>query len=312
MLIDFRRLAAFRLGFHVRRLRWIVEEGIKGVRFRAVPEVHPCRRSIEDAALVLSEHLTSAESDALREALHRAGELHDLGCAVCPDEEADMERGALAKLQQEALSRIDFLTARVARSNPTLAAWRDVGTALAELSYKVRWVYEAVPIPLEAWDGLNNAVDRLPSEERGLAAPCVFGIGYRTLAELTLRLREAYDDICQRLSVPEPHPIQDERLTTASKFPVDVESASGCVVLRGRENPPLVLGESMPPLTPEQYEVVRFVIKAGKHGVNKDELEIESGHGDARRILARLKLKSNSWDEVIVMAMKRGGRYRIT
>jgi hypothetical protein len=308
MLIDSRRLAAFRLGFHVRQLRSIVEEGIKGVRFRAVPEVHHCRRSVDDAALVLSGHLTASESDALREALHRAGELHDLGCAVCPDEEADMERGALAKLQQEALGRIDFLTARVARSNPTLAAWRDVGTALAELSYKVLWVYEAVPILPEAWDGLNNAVDRLPSEERGLAAPLVFGIGYRTLAELTLRLQEAYDDICQCLSTPDP-PNESAAPVVSNQMPD--RQATPPVILRGHGMPPVVRGVAQRILSKAQYEVVQALLDAGPTGLSKDELEEKSKHADARKILKRLHDSYPDWKRVILLAGRPGGRYRL-
>lgn len=307
-MIDSRRLAAFRLGFHVRQLRSIVEEGLKGVRFRAVPEVHPCRRPIEDAALVLSELHTSAESDALREALHQAGELHDLGCAVCPDEEADIERGALAKLQQEALGRIDFLAARVARSDPMLAAWRDVGTALGDLSCKVRWVYEAVPIPPEAWDDLNGAVDRLPSEERGLAAPFVFGIKYRTLAELTLRLREAYDDICQCLSMPDP-PTESAAPVVSDKM--SDRQATSPVVLQGHGKPPVVRGVVKRPLTKAQYDVIQALLDAGRAGLSKDELEEKSGHADARKILKRLHDSDPDWKRVILLAGRPGVRYRL-
>jgi hypothetical protein len=310
-LVDSQRLAAFRLGFHVRQLRSILGEGIKGILFHPVPDVHPCRRAIEDAALVLASQFTSMESDGLRTSLHQAGELHDLACGARPEEDGESERVALGKLERDTLDRIDFLITKVGRKNADLAAWLEVGTALADLRHKVSYVYEEVPIPPEDWEQLKGAVDQLPDQDRRLAGSFLFTFKFKTLNLLGVRLREAYDDLCQCLASPDPTLTQAERVPTPPEPSVDVSSASGCVVLRGQRKSPLVLGKPMPALTSEQYDVVKFLILAGDDGVTKDQLENDSRHGDARRILSRLRASNECWAQVILMAVKRGGRYRI-
>ena len=80
-----------------------------------------------------------------------------------------------------------------------LAAWLEVGTALAELRHKVAYVYETIRSRTTIGP-LNRAVDRLPSEDHKLAQSFIFGIPYRTLAALAIKIREAYHDLCQCLS----------------------------------------------------------------------------------------------------------------
>jgi hypothetical protein len=305
-MIDSTRLAAFRLGFHVRQLRSILGEGIKGKLFHAVPDVHPCRRAIEDAALVLATKFTSMESENLHRYLHQAGELHDLACGVRPEEEGESERDALGKLEQDALDHIDFVVMRVGRTDPTLAAWWEVGIALAELHHKVAYVYTSVPIPSEDWKQLNDAVDRLSPNDHALAGPFIFGMPYKSLSDLGIKLRDAYDDLCQCISSPD----RQQEFTTPS-VPVEVPPAPLSVELRGLGKPPLILGKAKDVLTPAQYNVIQALLDAGSGGLNKDELEDKSGHSDARKILKRVADSDPDWMSVIRLAGSTGKRYRI-
>jgi hypothetical protein len=313
-LIDSQRLAAFLLGFHTRELRSILEEGNKGKFFHPVPDVHPSRWAIADAALVLASKFSPMESEELRRSLYQAGELHDLAAEICPEKEGESERRTYGKLEQDVLDRIDFLVARVGQQNQRLAAWLEVGTALAELRHKVAYVYTAVPIPDGDWDQLNGAVDRLPPGDRELARLFLLGSGYKSLNHLGLLIREAYDDLCQCLSSPDR--TQEGQTPPISELPVDVSSPSGSVVLRGQKNEPLVNGKPKPPLTHAQYSVIRFMIAAqvsgsNTQGVTKDDLEVKSGHGDARKILDRVRDSDPDWADVIRKVGKRGGLYQI-
>jgi hypothetical protein len=146
-LIDSQRLAAFLLGFHCRVLKSILGTGIDG-DIRKAQDVHGVLNKLDEAAFVLAHELTAAEYANLGALLHEAGELHDLVCGIGPVEETIGERRSLEKLERAKLVRIDFLIQRIVKPNPTLAAWLEVGTALAELRHKgkrpVNPIFEAV------------------------------------------------------------------------------------------------------------------------------------------------------------------------
>jgi hypothetical protein len=83
------------------------------------------------------------------------------------------------------------------------------------------------------------------------------------------------------------------------------------VVVNGKGKPVFVLGKEQPPLTDAQYEVIETLLAAGENGLNKDELPVKSKHGDAVRMLSRIRKLHCDWAEVIRLAGKTGGRYRI-
>jgi hypothetical protein len=83
------------------------------------------------------------------------------------------------------------------------------------------------------------------------------------------------------------------------------------VVLRGRDEGPLLLGKPKRKLTTPRYNVVKALLDAGDVGLTKDELVTESGHEDARGILTRLAESDADWRKVIHFAGVTGGRYRI-
>jgi hypothetical protein len=86
---------------------------------------------------------------------------------------------------------------------------------------------------------------------------------------------------------------------------------SARVVLRDREEGPIVLGKTKRKLTNQQYNVVKALLEAGDLGLTKDELVSKSGHEDARGILKRLADSDPDWKGVIHFAGRTGGRYRI-
>ncbi len=83
------------------------------------------------------------------------------------------------------------------------------------------------------------------------------------------------------------------------------------VVLNGQGNSVTVNGNHKSTLTPQQYNVIQSLLEAGERGLNKDELVTKSGHSDARGILSRLAESDDDWRQVISMAGKTNGRYRI-
>jgi hypothetical protein len=83
------------------------------------------------------------------------------------------------------------------------------------------------------------------------------------------------------------------------------------VVLAGQGQSPRVLGRLKSPLSHAQYDVVQALLKAGPAGLTKDGLTSNSNHGDAVNILKRLARSDPDWKEVIRLAGKTGGRYRI-
>ena len=85
------------------------------------------------------------------------------------------------------------------------------------------------------------------------------------------------------------------------------------VVLQGRGKPVLVRGKPKPALRKAQYDVVETVIGAGEDGLGKDDLEVQSRHSDARRILKRLADSDRDWASVIFFPGLHGQglKYRI-
>lgn len=101
--------------------------------------------------------------------------------------------------------------------------------------------------------------------------------------------------------------------TALTELPVAPESSSPTcpVVLHGENESPVVRGKKKRILTPGQHDVVTALLEAGQDGLNKDELQDNSGHSDARGILDRLRKSDPDWNAVIHMAGRTGGRYRI-
>jgi hypothetical protein len=84
------------------------------------------------------------------------------------------------------------------------------------------------------------------------------------------------------------------------------------VVLRGRDEGPLILGKEKPPLTDRQYNVIRSLLNAGEDGLTKDKLDEKSGHSESRKVLSALRDSDPDWAAAIHMPGKAGrGGYRI-
>jgi hypothetical protein len=304
-LVDSQKLAAFLLGFHGRVLKSILGTGIEG-NIRKVQDVHGCLTKLDEAAFVLADKITAAEYANLGTLLREAGELHDDVCGIGPVEETVSERGALQKLERVALERIEFLIRRVVQKEPNLAAWQEVGTALAELRHRVAYVHKTVPIPHADWEHLNSAVDRLPPDDRKLARPFIFRMEYKTLRNLGIKCIDAYDNICQCLSSP-----ARQQVAITPSAPAEMAPSPPSVELKGQGKPPLVLGKERRVLTGPQYDVIQALLDAGSGGLNKDEVEDKSRHSDARKILKRLVDSDPAWAKVISFAGRTGGRYHI-
>ena len=118
-LVDSQRLAAFVLRCHLRFLRSILRTGIDG-DVPKIRDVHGCRTTIGEATFVLADRLTAAEYANLENALHEAGELHDVVCGIGPVEETISERASLEKLERVPVERIEFLVRRVVQKDVVL------------------------------------------------------------------------------------------------------------------------------------------------------------------------------------------------
>lgn len=92
---------------------------------------------------------------------------------------------------------------------------------------------------------------------------------------------------------------------------VETAPATRRVVLRGREEGPLVLGKTKRLLTRARYDVVKTALEAPDGGWTKDQLISKSGHEDALGVLRRLAEKDPDWAEVIHFAGQTGGGYWI-
>jgi hypothetical protein len=94
--------------------------------------------------------------------------------------------------------------------------------------------------------------------------------------------------------------------------PADVQEGTQRVVLRGRDEGPIVLGKEKPVLTDREYNVVKALLDAGDRGLTKDKLDEKSGHSEARKVLKAIRDADEDWAAVIQMPGKAGmGGYRI-
>jgi hypothetical protein len=94
----------------------------------------------------------------------------------------------------------------------------------------------------------------------------------------------------------------------------DTDTTSGAcseLVLYARDRAPEIGGVVQPFLSDTRDKVVRAVLTAGPRGLTKDQLVENSGCGDARKILTRLRDSSTAWASVIEFPGERGGGYRI-
>ncbi len=83
------------------------------------------------------------------------------------------------------------------------------------------------------------------------------------------------------------------------------------VVLQSPGESVFVKGIEKKRLTDPQYNVVQALLAAGGDGLSKDELPIKSGHADAVKILKRVAKIDADWADVILLAERSGGGYRI-
>lgn len=88
-------------------------------------------------------------------------------------------------------------------------------------------------------------------------------------------------------------------------------TTSRTVILGRPGDPVTVLVKLKPRLTLAQYHVVQALLNAGDNGLTKDQLDINSGHSHARKILKRLACSDPDWAAVIQMPGISGRRYRI-
>lgn len=86
---------------------------------------------------------------------------------------------------------------------------------------------------------------------------------------------------------------------------------SKAVKLFGPGEQPEVNGKRKPTLTPARYDAVKALIAAGESGLTKDELDRNSGHGDARKTLKRLAENDRDWRKALSFPGTTGKRYRI-
>lgn len=74
----------------------------------------------------------------------------------------------------------------------------------------------------------------------------------------------------------------------------------------------IYVGEVEKKVSQRQYNVVQALVNAGSRGITKDQLDIKSGHTEARKVLVALRKKDEDWKRVIVCPGKAGnGGYRI-
>jgi hypothetical protein len=110
--------------------------------------------------------------------------------------------------------------------------------------------------------------------------------------------------------IPEESPGKVRMPRQATIAEHEAGESSPPVELLGEGRPVRLFGKEKPPLTVAQYDVVKALIEAGPRGLTKDELELKSGRGGARKTL-RLLLDDPDWSRVVAMAGKTGQRYRI-
>jgi len=83
------------------------------------------------------------------------------------------------------------------------------------------------------------------------------------------------------------------------------------VKLFGPGEQPAVNGKRKPILTAPRYDAVQTLIEAGEPGLTKDQLDRNSGHTDARKLLKALAKDDADWAEVLLFPGTAGKGYRI-
>ena len=147
------------------------------------------------------------------------------------------------------------------------------------------------------WDGTSP-------KQRARWAKQLPGYYFSELSNLLLASVHAVNkilDICDRSESPVRAGDDDDE--------VDVRTASGSVVLRGPHSRPMVNGHEKKVLTQTRYDLVKKIILTGEDGMTKDEMERH--YSGARRILKSVREQDKDWADVIKMAGKTGGGYRI-
>ena len=176
-----------------------------------------------------------------------------------------------------------------------------------------------------------NANGSLPPEAKRLPPPVnpdesrePNGFEHQDLIDMTVRFAGlAYE--LRQLSA-ELHPLAGSRAAVQSGSPPPPEGSdskatsvgapepaaqSTAVKLFGPSKKPTVNGREVAVLTKAQYDVVLALIEARDDGLTKDELDRQSRHGDARKIMKRLATGDDAWKAVLLFPGKTGGRYRI-
>lgn len=99
---------------------------------------------------------------------------------------------------------------------------------------------------------------------------------------------------------------------SASDAPPPPEASPPPLVLGAVGDEPVVLGQRLPPLSAYRHAILKAVLDAGPTGLNKTQLDLRTGYGDARKALKRLAGSDPRWAAVIHFPGKKGGgSYRI-
>jgi hypothetical protein len=83
------------------------------------------------------------------------------------------------------------------------------------------------------------------------------------------------------------------------------------IVVGERGARPVVNGKEKRPLTDAQFDIVKALLKAGSLGLSRDQLDKESGRGDALKTLRRLADSDADWAAVIKFPGVKGGGYHM-
>lgn len=140
---------------------------------------------------------------------------------------------------------------------------------------------------------LDEAIADLEADEN---------VDWKTLAEWDClpSIRDALDSL--------PGPAED----TGWNVPGEPVGRSKRVQLFGFNDDPQAIVDQRRKvgLTKAQYDVVLTLLNSGRNGLSLNALAAQSGHGDARGIVNRLR-EYDGWKDVIHTAGKPGGRYYI-
>lgn len=210
----------------------------------------------------------------------------------------------------------------------------EASRALMYYSSEFRYPIETIERFRANCDKHRDAVIQLPNEDNTLA----FAVAVQQLLD---RIFAAVDIIVTQGDANEPRLKNDELRNSASSpglrnsLPTDsksnnsstkvdeneakpikydeskvvAKSKSGSVILFDQPSAPIVNGVKVSPLSAARYDVVLTLLEANRR-LSSKELEVNSGHTDARRRLDELRHIEN-WSEVILMSGKERHGYGI-